>query len=218
MAGIFQSNLTLRVLTGLIGGPIILALILISWWTTALLIILVMILAAVEYVHIVQQEPSSPRNNFIFGVLYLGIPLVAALWLRAYEDGHLWYLLLLASNWTTDSAAYFSGRFWGKTLFAPKISPKKTWEGVVGGVIGGFLVPVLLAEVLDMKIGLAVISLALFVPVATVLGDLLESKLKRRFHVKDSGHILPGHGGILDRIDGTLLALPVAALMVALFT
>lgn len=213
---LLKSNLALRIMTAVIIGPLFIALVVISWWTTALFFAVLIALALYEYIHLVRQQPSSTLNNVLFGAAYLGIPLIAALWLRGEKDGEIWFLLTLFANWMTDIAAYLVGRFFGKTLFAPKISPKKTWEGVIGGLVFGFAVTLLATLVLNFDITAAVIILAIVVPIATVLGDLLESKMKRHFQVKDSGSILPGHGGILDRIDGTLLALPVAALVVAL--
>lgn len=210
-----MSNLTLRILTAGIGGPVAVFFIVFSWWTTALLIGVVFLVAAVEYYQLVNKEPSDRAIDLLFGLVYLGVPLVAALWLRHLDNGEVWFLLMLVSNWVTDSAAYFSGRFFGKTPFAPRISPKKTWEGTIGGVLGGFLAPVMVAFV-GFSISATVFLLGVLVPIATVLGDLLESRLKRRFHVKDSGHILPGHGGVLDRIDGTLVALPITAFIVTL--
>jgi len=211
-----HSNLTLRILTGVIGGPIVIALIMLSWWTTALLIVVALALATIEYSQLVQHEPSSTRNDILFGLFYLGTPLVAALWLRGQDNGEKWFLIMLIANWVTDSAAYFTGRFIGKTPFAPTISPKKTWEGVIGGLVFGFILTLVGAAILGLDIGAAAVAIGIFVPIATVLGDLLESKLKRHFNVKDSGKLLPGHGGILDRIDGTLMALPAAAIVVAL--
>ncbi len=211
-----MSNLTLRLLTAIIGGPLVLGMIVYSWWTTAVLVGVALLLAAVEYYQIVSKETSTGSIDLGFGILYLGLPLLSALWLRAQDDGEIWFLLLLAANWITDIAAYVVGRAVGKTPFAPRISPKKTWEGTIGGVVGGFVAPLLVAVALDFTIIIAIVIVALLVPIATVLGDLLESRLKRRFQVKDSGQILPGHGGILDRIDGTLVALPVVAVIVTL--
>ena len=213
---LLHSNVTLRILTGVICGPIVIALIVLSWWTTAILIVAALVLATLEYIQLVQHEPSSTRNDILFGLCYLGTPLIAALWLRGQDDGEKWFLVMLIANWVTDSAAYFTGRFVGKTPFVPTISPKKTWEGVIGGLVGGCILTIIAASIVGLDIGVAVIFIGIFVPIATVLGDLLESKLKRHFNVKDSGHILPGHGGILDRIDGTLMALPTAAIIVAL--
>jgi phosphatidate cytidylyltransferase len=172
--------------------------------------------ATYEYVHLVKHEPSSTRNNILFGIIYLGAPLIAALWLRATPAGIRWFILALLVTWITDSMAYFVGKSIGSHKFAPRISPKKTWEGVIGGVVGGFIATLLLALLFDLEIGAAVILLALLLPIASVAGDLLESKLKRRFNVKDSGTLFPGHGGILDRIDSVIAALVVTAIVVAL--
>jgi phosphatidate cytidylyltransferase len=174
-----------RVLTAIIAAPLALAMILLDWWTTALLIVLLLVLAAYEYIRLVRREPSSLWVNVGFGVVYLGAPLVAALWLRAHEDGVKWFLLVLAANWSTDTAALMVGKTIGKTPFAPRISPKKTWEGVIAGWITGFVATILFALLLDMAVDTAIVLLALLLPIAAILGDLLESKLKRRFHVKD---------------------------------
>lgn len=215
-ASFFKTNLGLRVLTAVIGGPLVILLVLLSWWTTALLMLVLIGMAVYEYQKLVHHKPSSERNNLLFGLIYFGIPFVAALWLRGQEDGEGWFLMALAGNWLADIAAYLVGRYAGRTPFAPKISPKKTWEGVTGGLIFGFLATILVAKLFNFPINAPVTLTAIFVPIATVLGDLLESKIKRHFEVKDSGSILPGHGGILDRIDGTLLALPTTALIVLL--
>jgi phosphatidate cytidylyltransferase len=213
---LFDPNMRLRILTAVIAAPIALGLILLSWATTALLIVLMLAGATYEYIQLVKHEPSSTRNNILFGVVYLGAPLVAALWLRAAPDGIRWFILALLVTWVTDSMAYFVGKSIGSHKFAPRISPKKTWEGVIGGVVGGFIATLLLALLFDLKIGIAVILLAFLLPIVSVAGDLLESKLKRRFNVKDSGTLFPGHGGILDRIDSIIASLSVTAIVVAL--
>lgn len=210
----FQTNLGRRVLTAVVGGPVVIGLIVYAWWTTALVIIGAIGLAAFEYAYIVHQQPSINWRNILFGVGYFAVPLIATLWLRSL--GYEWFLVLIAGSWATDAAAYVAGRLFGKTPFVPRISPKKTWEGVIGGFSCGVLAVIAIAALMGLPIRWAVILLAGLIPIATILGDLLESKIKRRFKVKDSGHILPGHGGMLDRIDGILLAAPLTALIVAL--
>lgn len=154
------------------------------------------------------------------------IPAWCALaWIHAGEpNGHIWLLTALAIVWAADSAAYFAGRHFGGTLFkdrklAPRISPNKTLEGVLGGVIGGVLVGVCGALLAGASGAQApfVALVALAATLASVVGDLYESLLKRHAGVKDSGHLIPGHGGILDRIDGVLAALPVFAMGKAMF-
>jgi phosphatidate cytidylyltransferase len=119
----------------------------------------------------------------------------------------LFYLLLVISF--SDIFAYFGGKRFGKTLLAPSISPKKTWEGSFFGVVGGGLVGAVFGELTMSMFWLYGLLLAMLLAVVGQLGDLVESKIKRLCDVKDSGTLLPGHGGILDRIDGHMLAAPV---------
>ena len=153
------------------------------------------------------------------------IPAWCALaWIHATEpNGHVWLFTALAIVWAADSAAYFAGRHFGGTVFrrklAPRVSPNKTIEGLAGGVLAGVLVGIggsLLAGANGAQVPLVAL-VALAATLASVIGDLYESLLKRHAGVKDSGHLIPGHGGILDRIDGVVAALPVFALGKAMF-
>lgn len=149
------------------------------------------------------------------------IPAWAALaWIHATEpNGHVWLFTALAIVWAADSAAYFAGRHFGKRKLSPRVSPNKTVEGLIGGVLAGVLVGIggaLLAGAAGSQLPLVVL-VALAAVLASVVGDLYESLLKRHAGVKDSGHLIPGHGGVLDRIDGVLAALPVFALGKAMF-
>lgn len=123
----------------------------------------------------------------------------------------LWLLTALAIVWAADSGAYFAGRRFGRHKLAPRISPNKTLEGLLGGVLAGVLVGLggaALAGISAAQVP-AVILVSAVTVLASVLGDLFESLLKRHCGAKDSGHLIPGHGGVLDRIDGVLAALPV---------
>jgi len=143
-----------------------------------------------------------------FGVIYIGLPAVSLIWLRDSADvgrGDVLFVLLVV--WATDIAAYLAGRLIGGPRLAPAISPGKTWSGAAGGLIGALLVGWSAAP------GLAMLPLAAVLSVAAQAGDLMESGLKRRFGVKDSGKLIPGHGGLLDRLDGVLTAAPAAALL-----
>ena len=125
---------------------------------------------------------------------------------------------LLVIVWATDSLAYFTGRTIGKTPFAPKISPKKTWEGTIGGFLGAVAAAVLLKLfVLAFLSWQDALVCAAIGGIGGQIGDLAESRLKRIFGVKDSGTILPGHGGILDRIDGLILVMPLYYLYLQYF-
>ncbi len=128
--------------------------------------------------------------------------------------GHVWLLIALAVVWAADSGAYFAGRRFGKRKLSPRISPNKTVEGMAGGAIAGVAVALIGAPLAGADLAqLPAVALVAAIAVGfSVVGDLFESLLKRHVGAKDSGDLIPGHGGILDRIDGVLAALPVFAL------
>ncbi len=134
--------------------------------------------------------------------------------LGGVPQGHVWLLVALMIVWAADSGAYFAGRKFGKTKLSPRISPNKTVEGLVGGVIAGMIVALAAAPLAgaSMKELPYVAIVAIWTILFSVVGDLYESLLKRHVGAKDSSHLIPGHGGVLDRIDSVLAALPVFAL------
>ena len=139
----------------------------------------------------------------------------ALAWIHAERPmGHRWLFVALSLVWAADSGAYFIGRHFGKRKLSPRISPNKTIEGLLGGMACGVLVAVAFAPLAGAGIGqLPLVALVALVAVAfSVVGDLFESLLKRHVGAKDSGDLIPGHGGVLDRIDGVIAALPVFAL------
>lgn len=187
-----KSELTLRVIT---------ALVLLAVFGTALvlgglvftgLILLVTILMAIEF------KAMHPKY------ILLLVPLCASvIWLRQYGvDIIIWVALVVMA---TDIGGYFVGKKYGQKKLAPSISPNKTLEGAAGGLVLALTISLFLQQPL---------SIALLLSLLAIGGDLLESKIKRIHDVKDSGNILPGHGGILDRLDGFLLAMPAAAILV----
>ena len=158
---------------------------------------------------------GAPVNRTAGGVLYIGIPAISLLWLRNVPEGAALVLWLLFVVWATDTCAYFAGRAIGGPRLAPRLSPKKTWAGLAGGMTGAALVGGLFA----LGRGGAVLwagALAAALAVVAQLGDLFESWLKRRADVKDSGDLIPGHGGLLDRVDGLLFAAPAFAATILL--
>ena len=148
----------------------------------------------------------------VAGVIYIGWLLSHYVALRELADGRNWVFLALLVTFASDTAAFLVGRSLGRHHMAPRISPNKTWEGAFGGVAGAVLVSLLFT--LPTPLGLPLsygqaLLLGMMISVAGQLGDLLESWLKRRTGVKDSGCLLPGHGGALDRLDSVILAGPV---------
>lgn len=141
--------------------------------------------------------------------VYIGLLFVFLIALRSLAFGARRVLIFFIIIWVTDSVAYFVGRRFGRHKLMIHISPAKTWEGSVGGVAAAVIVGTLTASFIHLPSDLGAIF-ALVVAAAGVVGDLLESQFKRYTGVKDSGGVLPGHGGVLDRFDSTLLALPFA--------
>jgi len=149
---------------------------------------------------------------------YIGLAGVALIWMRdAPEHGAKNVALVMLCVWATDIGAYFAGRRIGGPKLAPSISPAKTWSGLGGGVIASMAVAGGLHIALGGHSVLLLLGAAAALAVIAQGGDLLESSLKRRFGVKDSGQILPGHGGILDRVDGLLASASVMAFFIAIF-
>ncbi|MBP1595035.1 MAG: CDP-diglyceride synthetase [Acidobacteria bacterium] len=164
-------------------------------------------------------RPASMKDRVLgmmsnlLGVFYLGVCLYAAYAIRfrfGSRPGLEWMLVLLAVIWAGDTAALFVGRAFGRTPFASKLSPKKTYEGAVGGLLAGLLVAMLLRHFLfpDLPPG-HVAAASVVAGIFGQLGDLAESLFKRAAEVKESSNLIPGHGGVLDRIDSLLFAFPV---------
>jgi len=213
LAGESQRTLTRRLITGFIAGPIVLAIVAIGGGAFVVLIAIGGGLAIVEFATIVRQgRPPAPIGWWIGGLSYLIGALIACTVIRLSADGLHWTLVLLAANWGTDSFAYLFGRWLGQHPLAPTVSPNKTIEGAIGGIASGAAIALIVSALIGLPINTA-IGIALLVPIATTLGDLIESAFKRQFGVKQSGALLPGHGGILDRIDGLLLAAWVVGLL-----
>ncbi len=146
------------------------------------------------------------------GVIGVGLGVVALVWLRRWDavDGRWAVLFVVLVVWASDIGAYTAGRIFGGPKLAPSLSPAKTWAGAVGGLIAA----VAIGEALAGQLGVTTALVAGLLAVMCQAGDLLESGIKRHVGVKDSGHLIPGHGGLLDRLDGLLAAAPVAALVV----
>lgn len=150
-----------------------------------------------------------------WGVLYAGLPAAAMAFLRGDSSEGLWTILFLfAVVWGTDTIAYFTGRAMGGPKLAPSISPGKTWSGAIGGTLGGIIAACIVALYAWGAVGLLGICVAaLLLSVTSQLGDLFESAIKRHHGVKDSGTLIPGHGGVMDRVDGLVAAATVLFLL-----
>jgi len=144
----------------------------------------------------------------LFGTFYVGLLYYLYL-IRSLEDGWVWLILLLACTWASDTCAFIVGKAFGKTPLAPNLSPNKTMEGSLGGILGSVLVAGILVLFYPHLPLLKILLLGLFIGIAAIIGDLLESALKRQAGIKDSGSLIPGHGGILDRFDSAMFTGPL---------
>ena len=172
---------------------------------TMILVLLINLLAMV-----IMYPDFSPSDGAasLYGTLYVGL-IVYLYLLRVLPDGTAWLIFALINTWAGDTGAYFIGRTWGKHKLAPKLSPKKTMEGAVGGVICCLLVSYVFHIIHPMMPLAKLLILSVLLAFAGLLGDLVESVLKRRAGIKDSGKLIPGHGGVLDRFDSFLLTAPL---------
>ncbi|OYY63932.1 phosphatidate cytidylyltransferase [Sphingomonas sp. 28-62-11] len=157
---------------------------------------------------------STRQSMLALGIIYTGLPVLALLLIRKQPDGLLFTIWAMALVWMCDIGAFFVGRAFGGPRLAPSISPNKTWAGFVGGIVAAAAFGAILhvGWGLPWRLTLATPLLA----VAAQGGDLYESWLKRQAGVKDSGSMLPGHGGLMDRLDGLIPVAPIAAFLVML--
>lgn len=172
------------------------------------------IVLAISTLGVASLAPAKRRTWIAAGVPYAGALGVAPIVLRSDNgEGFLAVIFLFAVVWTTDIAAYFSGRAIGGPKLMPRVSPNKTWSGAIGGTLAAVVVALALAKVTALTGLFAITMLAVILSICAQGGDLFESFLKRRFGAKDSGHLIPGHGGLMDRLDGFVTASVVAALI-----
>ena len=175
----------------------------------------VLIIAFADSLFFEEKLENAPRRigMAVLGVVYPGLLLSALVPLRGLDRGEWWIILALTVTWLNDTGAYFAGRAFGRRKLYPRISPSKTWEGAIGGAAGSILGALIVQQLWLPRLpawGAALVGVG--AAVLGPIGDLSESMLKRAFGAKDSGRLLPGHGGILDRIDALLFNAPFVLL------
>jgi len=193
-----------------IGLPLLLLLLLDahrpSWGIVRPAIVLTIILAFVW--HLLQKGDATPTVSWaltVMGGLYLGWFLGHFLLLRARPDGLAWTVVAFLATWISDSGAYFVGLTMGRHKLWPRISPKKSWEGSIGGLVTGVLGSMFVAWLAGLPVGHGA-AIGVLIPIITPFGDFAISMMKRQVNVKDSSTLIPGHGGMLDRLDSLLFA------------
>ncbi|MEM7020965.1 MAG: phosphatidate cytidylyltransferase [Pseudomonadota bacterium] len=167
---------------------------------------------------LVAWHRGAPPIWIGLGAAYLAVPALALVWLRGLPQIGLQVIIwLLVVVWTTDVLAYVVGRTVGGPRLAPTISPGKTWAGLCGGVLAAAVAAAVTAGAIGSERVIQALGLGGLLAIVAQIGDLIESALKRRAGIKDSGSLIPGHGGVLDRLDGMILAAPVLALLMLAF-
>jgi phosphatidate cytidylyltransferase len=165
-------------------------------------------------VAVATMAPLRHRGWAAAGIPYAGAIAIAAIVLRAdSDDGWIAVMFLFAIVWATDIAAYFVGRLVGGPRLLPRVSPKKTWSGALGGLTAAILAALAVAAAAGLPRLFPVALIAAVLSSLAQAGDLFESLLKRKFGAKDSSHLIPGHGGLMDRLDGFVSAATAAALI-----
>ena len=217
-----MSSLLVRTLSSLVLAPIVLAAVYFGGYAFWVFLIVASILSFMEWGRMCRSVNTRNTNErgswnwFIPGFLYILVAMASLYWLRLPEDsGQIMLFWLFALVWSADTGAYLAGSTIGGPKFAPKVSPKKTWAGFIGALISAGIVGAVSGYILnDGSIAISLVICSVVIGGLSQLGDLLESYAKRHFGVKDSGAIIPGHGGILDRIDGLMAAAIGAAIAV----
>jgi len=212
-----RSNLALRVVSSLVMAPLAL----IVAWLGGLVFVVFWVLAASivlwEWSRLVvhgRLRGFSRIDWLAAGVGYAAVLLFAPLILRRDPAlGFAAIAFLFAVVWVTDIAAYFAGRALGGPKLWPAVSPKKTWSGAIGGTLAGIVAAILTVKLLGVSVSPMLVLVAGLLSVVAQAGDLLESAVKRHFGAKDAGSIIPGHGGVMDRLDGFLTAAAAAAMV-----
>jgi len=214
------SGLGTRVLSGVVMAAVTLW----ALWQGGWVFILMVTAAALQMIREWDGLTAKDSKAFkILGVFYVAVPAASLVWLRQLHvanhpaAGAEVVLYVLFVVWATDIGAYFAGRRIGGKKLAPRISPNKTWAGLIGGMVSASIVGGICAVFTPYPPSwVAGMDLGILLAVISQVGDLFESWLKRRIGAKDSSTLIPGHGGLLDRVDGLVFALPVFALFLSL--
>lgn len=182
--------------------------------TVALLVLLIG--PAIKFAMVTDRMAKSLGVSLL-GVPYIGLSVIALIWLRGDADyGFLAVLYLFVTVWTVDIFAYISGRTFGGPKFAPRISPKKTWSGFIGGVSAGAIAGMVFGQFIGDTSLVVIGFVSLVIGIISQLGDLFESAFKRHYNIKDASNLIPGHGGLFDRVDGLMFG-AIAAALIALY-
>jgi phosphatidate cytidylyltransferase len=209
-----RENTKQRVISSLIMIPLALYAIFHSENFFIFFSIAIAMMMMIEWLDMIRREENQTKWRTI-GLFYILIPVYSIIKIRMIDSNILFWMFAII--WATDIFAFFAGRSLGGPKIAPDISPNKTWSGLAGGVIASMLIGLLSSFMFANGGILFFVTMSMFLSLLEQGSDLLESKFKRMFGVKDSGSLIPGHGGVLDRLDGMMLVAPVVLFLITVF-
>jgi phosphatidate cytidylyltransferase len=209
-----KENTKQRVVSAIVLIPIALYAIFYSKSVFIFMAVAITIIMTAEWIDMIRASHDQKKWRLI-GLFYILIPVYSVIKLRLQNTDTLFWMFSII--WATDIFAFFAGKIIGGQKLAPKISPNKTWSGLIGGIFASMLIGFISAFIFDGSV-LFFVFISALIAVVEQLSDLLESKFKRTFGVKDSGNIIPGHGGVLDRLDGMMLVAPLVLFLTTIFS
>lgn len=218
-----SENLQKRIISAGILIPIVLIIVAMGGWIYYATVSVMSIIMSFEWFGIIKTKTDAPKDEKTLkkweygGIIYISLFASSLIYLREDENGFGLIMFLALTVWATDIAAYFAGRSIGGPKICPKISPNKTWAGLGGGILAASFIGAF-SSIFTPVVGVFwLILLGAVMAVISQAGDFFESWVKRQFGVKDSGNIIPGHGGVMDRVDGVASAAPVLMIISMLF-
>lgn len=193
---LFNKNFALRAISTGILAPLVIFILTLGEVAISLMGFFLVLLLWWEWINLIKNDKKPVY--YIFGFFYILLPVICAVYIVSHSCDHYYLLKITGLVWASDIGAYLSGRIFGGAKINPKISPNKTWSGYYGGLF--------LTSLLGYFLGFEVVF-ALLISILAQIGDLLESMIKRKFNAVNSGNLIPGHGGVLDRFDSFVLVL-----------
>lgn len=213
---VFSSNLLIRIISALILIPIVLSVVYSGGFIFYIMLTIAVIIMAQEW-KVFNRASGNKTVWQLIGGFYITIPCISMVYLINTLQGTSVVIWLLLTVWITDIAAFVFGKIIGGPKLVPTISPNKTWSGMIGALVTTFTFAFASIVYFEPFSKIGLIAATLLISALAIIGDLVESWIKRQFSIKDSGKIIPGHGGVLDRVDGLIFSTPAAAILVALY-
>ncbi|RYE14081.1 MAG: CDP-archaeol synthase [Rickettsiales bacterium] len=215
ISNLIKNNLFIRIITAMVMLPPLLFFIYIGGILFTGFIVVVSVLMAFEWYKMISQQKDKYFTLWqVIGLIYITLPCASMIWLREQDKGREIIFWLISVVFATDIMAYFVGKTFGGWKIAPKISPNKTWSGLLGGVCAAAIVGIITSRIYHSNNPKYLIGLSIILAIYAQTGDFFESWIKRKFNIKDTGNIIPGHGGIMDRVDGIVPVAPKVAMIV----